>query len=163
MSSAFRNWGVNMAAWANLCTLQSWVVFVIHQHHYGCCLLQKMQTIVLFLGNEFGSRIPGHSLLQGRLGRVFAWWHRQEDTHVSKRCYAVGCICVEYFCCVSSIIVFCCTNGIMELWKMNNQGRSISTLVISVSPLGKAIQCAKSNLKWEFKILALWKHSRNSC
>lgn len=113
-------------------------------------------------GDEFGSRIPGHSLLQRRLERLFAQWHRWEDTHGTRKFYAVGYICVECFFCVFGIIVFCHTNGFMGLWKINNQGRSISTLVINVSSLGKAIHCAKPNLKCWFKILALWKHSRNS-
>lgn len=114
------------------------------------------------VGVEFGSGIPGHSLLQSRLERLFAWWHRWEDTHGTRIFYAVAYICVEYFCRVFSIIVFCHTNGFMGLWKINDQGRSISTLVIKVSSLGKAIHCAKPNLKCWFEISALWKHSRNS-
>lgn len=103
-----------------------------------------MQTIFLFfLGDEFGSRIPGHSLLWSRLGRLFAW----EGTHVSRSYIVVGYICVEYFCWVSSIMDFCHTNGFMGLRKINNQGRSISTSVINMSSLGKAIHCAKPNLK----------------
>lgn len=100
-----------------------------------------------FFGDAFGSRIPGQSILQGRLGRMFALWHRWENTHVSRRCYTVGYVCVEYSCRVSSVIVFCHTNGFMGLQKINNQGRSISTLVINVSPLGKTIYCAKPNRK----------------
>lgn len=96
-----------------------------------------------------------------RLERLFVWWYRWEDRH-GRRFYAVGYVCVEYFCHVFSSIVFCHTNGFMGLWIINNQGRSISTLVINVSSLGKAIHCAKPNLKCWFKILALWKRSRNS-
>lgn len=39
---------------------------------------------IYFFGDEFGHRIPGHSIFPGRLGRMFAWQHRWEDIHVSR-------------------------------------------------------------------------------
>lgn len=136
--------------WASLSILQCCVVFwFINIARVAVCFRKGKPYFFFFFffGDAFGSRIPGQSILQGRLGRMFALWHRWENTHVSRRCYTVGYVCVEYSCRVSSVIVFCHTNGFMGLQKINNQGRSISTLVINVSPLGKTIYCAKPNRK----------------
>ena len=127
---------------------------VVHLRCQSCCLLQKRQTIFLFwemnLDPEFQVILSGRAGWEGCCMAAQMGRQTREQT-----VFRVGFHCVGYFCSVSSIRVFCHTSGFIGLQKINNQGRSISTILISVSPVGKVVHCAKPNLKCQFKILAL--------
>ena len=49
------------------------MVAVLFASEYADIILHFLLLFFFLFGGELGSKIPGHSVLQDRLGRMFAW------------------------------------------------------------------------------------------